>query len=131
MNKLIHIAAVGIGATAVMDLAGEIIKRNTGIPPLNLAMVGRWVGRMGHGKFAHEHIGKAEPIPNEDRIGLVTHYAIGIGLVPFVLGIQRDWLERPTILPALAVGLGSLRCSVVLDAASVRVRRNGLKSSGT
>lgn len=98
---------VGAGATIVMDVAAEAIKRKTGVPPLDLRMVGRWVGHMAQGNFAHKHIGKADPIPREHAIGLAAHYGIGMGFVPFVMCIQKDWFERPTFLPALAVGLGT------------------------
>lgn len=107
LNKAMKLVAVGASATLVMDAAGEAIKRTKGVSPLNLNMVGRWIGHMAKGTFAHEHIGRAPAVRHEDKIGLAAHYGIGIAFAPLVLCIQQDWLERPTVLPALAVGVGT------------------------
>ena len=65
-----HIAAVGIGATALMDLWLWALSR-LGVPTTGFAMVGRWVGHFGHGAFAHAAIAKAAPIPCEVALGSV------------------------------------------------------------
>ena len=53
-----HIAAVGIGATALMDLWLWLLSR-LGVPTTGFAMVGRCVGHFSHATFAHASISKA------------------------------------------------------------------------
>ncbi|WP_457586560.1 DUF2938 domain-containing protein [Ensifer canadensis] len=96
---------IGIGATAVMDLWAMALKHSLGIPSLDYAMVGRWIGHFPQGRFLHPRIGAAAPVPCERPIGWTAHYAIGIvfaGLLLLIWG--QDWAMRPTLAPALIVG---------------------------
>lgn len=96
---------IGIGATAVMDLWLVFLKR-MGMPSMNFALVGRWVGHLMRGRLAHAAIGKAEPISGELALGWFTHYAIGIAFAALLLAIQgASWALNPTPLPAVAVGM--------------------------
>jgi hypothetical protein len=63
---------IGLGATATMDLGGEAIRRATGVAPLDYALVGRWIGHMAQGQFAHANVRVAAPVPEEKRLGLVA-----------------------------------------------------------
>lgn len=100
-----HIAAVGIGATALMDLWLWLLSR-LGVPTTGFAMVGRWVGHFGHGEFAHAAISKAAPIPFELGLGWVTHYLIGMAYAGLLVSLQGTaWLDQPTVLPALVFGV--------------------------
>jgi hypothetical protein len=98
---------VGVGATAIMDLGAEVIRRTTGVPPLDYGLLGRWIGHMRAGRFAHDAIVSAEPVPNEKPIGLAAHYSIGVALAGLLLVCNPRWAERPTLGPALATGVGS------------------------
>jgi hypothetical protein len=99
-----HIAAVGIGATALMDGWLWLLSR-LGMPGTGFAMVGRWVGHFSRGEFAHASISKAAPIRFELGLGWMTHYLIGIGYALLLVGLQgAAWLEQPTLLPALVFG---------------------------
>jgi len=99
-----HIAAVGIGATALMDGWLWLLSR-LGMPGTGFAMVGRWVGHFGRGEFAHASISRAAPIRFELGLGWMTHYLIGIGYALLLVGLQgAAWLEQPTLLPALVFG---------------------------
>jgi hypothetical protein len=99
-----HIALVGIGATALMDLWLLLLSR-LGVPTTGLAMVGRWVGHFARGRFAHDAVAKAAPIPFELGLGWLTHYAIGIAYAALLVAWQgAAWLDRPTALPALVFG---------------------------
>ncbi|XQF91582.1 DUF2938 family protein (plasmid) [Pseudoalteromonas espejiana] len=64
----------------------------------------RWVGHMKSGQFYQPALPKAEKIPGELAIGWVVHYLIGItyGLILMVC-VNTQWLDLPTILPALLV----------------------------
>lgn len=96
---------IGIGATVVLDL-WLICLRRVGMPSMNFALVGRWVGHLMRGRLAHAAIGKAEPVPGELALGWLTHYAIGIAFAALLLAIQgASWALNPTLLPAVAVGV--------------------------
>lgn len=107
-DEAIKIILVGMGATLVMDIWSSILKR-LGNPTLDYALVGRWVGHMLHGRFAHEAIGRASPIAGERWLGWMIHYATGVvfaGLLVRVAG--SGWLANPTLLPALSVGVATV-----------------------
>ena len=100
---------IGIGATAVMDLWAMLQKRLFGVPSLDYRLLGRWIGHFPGGRFVHEAIGKAEPVPGEAPLGWIAHYAIGVLFAGLLLSIWGlEWARCPTILPALIVGLGSI-----------------------
>jgi hypothetical protein len=103
-----HIALVGIGATALMDLWLLLLSR-LGVPTTGFAMVGRWVGHFARGRFAHAAVAKADPIPFELGLGWLTHYAIGIAYAALLVALQgAAWLAQPTVLPALAFGAATV-----------------------
>ena len=53
-----HILLIGIGATAVMD-AWLLLLQRLGVPTLNFAMIGRWVGHWRNGTWTHDAIANA------------------------------------------------------------------------
>lgn len=96
---------IGIGSTAVMD-AWLLLLKHLGVPTLNFAFIGRWVGHLFRGQFAHAAIAKAVPIRGELAWGWLTHYAVGMAFATVLVGLQgADWVRSPTLLPALAVGV--------------------------
>ncbi len=96
---------IGIGATAVMD-AWLLLLKHLGVPTLNFAFIGRWVGHLFRGQFAHAAIAKAVPIRGELAWGWLTHYAVGMAFATVLVGLQgADWVRSPTLLPALAMGV--------------------------
>lgn len=102
------VVLVGVGATAVMDLWLWLLSR-VGVPASGFAMVGRWVGHMRHGRFAHAAIAKAAPVRNELGLGWSIHYAIGIAYAALLVGLQGPiWIEQPRLAPALAVGIATV-----------------------
>lgn len=106
---LLHIAAIGIGATLLMDGWSILRKRLLGMPSLDYALVGRWIGHMPRGQFHHAAIGKAEPIAAERALGWLVHYLTGILFAALLIGAAgRDWLCAPTLLPALVLGLATV-----------------------
>lgn len=103
-----YVALVGIGATAVMD-AWLVLLSSLGVPTASFAMVGRWVGNMRRGQFAHVAITKAPLVRNELGLGWLTHYVIGIVFAALLVATQgAAWLEQPTFLPALVVGVAAV-----------------------
>ena len=108
MPDILTAIAVGIGATVLMDLWNLFLKRAFGLPSLNYCMLGRWVRHMP-GAFRHASIAAASKKSGECVTGWLAHYSIGISLaIGFVLIVSGDWLARPTPVPALVYGVGTI-----------------------
>src|SRR5262245_32467695 len=106
MELVVRIALAGIGATALVDFWAVLRKPLLGVAPPNYAFVGRWLGHMAHGQFRHDAIGSSPVIRGESALGWVFHYLTGIAFAGLLVAIAGpQWLDRPTPLPALAVGL--------------------------
>jgi hypothetical protein len=106
---VVRAALIGIGAIVVLDLWNAFLNRFFGVPSLNLGMLGRWFGHFPRGRFMHDNVAEASPIPGERIIGWSAHYAIGITWAALLLAIWGlDWARHPTPLPALIVGLVTL-----------------------
>lgn len=110
MGKLLEllreVALVGIGATLILDLWSLFLKVAFGVPFPNYTMVGRWIGYFPRGRFVHRAVADAPRIGGEHLIGWGAHYGIGIlyaGLLVAFFG--ADWLNAPTVLPAMLVGI--------------------------
>ena len=96
---------VGVGATVVLD-TWLVLLRFVGAPTLDFALVGRWIGHLFRGSFAHAAIGRAAPIPGELALGWLTHYAIGVGFAAILLRWQGTaWAQQPTLGPAVLMGV--------------------------
>ncbi|WP_105102632.1 DUF2938 domain-containing protein [Microbulbifer pacificus] len=96
---------LGIGATLICDLWGQLVRLVTGIPPLDWRLVGRWIGYMPR-RFVHDSIGVVQPIRGEKVLGWSVHYLTGVVLAAAMLGLFGvAWLEKPNLLQALGFGL--------------------------
>lgn len=103
--------AIGIGATALLDLWALVLNRVFGIPLANWAMVGRWFAYLPRGRFMHDTIADTPPVANELAIGWIMHYLIGALFAAIVIMIWGlDWARNPTLLPALIVGVVTVGC---------------------
>ncbi|HKT59649.1 MAG TPA: DUF2938 domain-containing protein [Gemmatimonadales bacterium] len=106
---LLGAVAIGIGATLVMDLWNLFLKRAFGIPSLDYCLLGRWVRHLPGGTVRHANIRAAPIKAHECTVGWMTHYAIGVALaIGFVVLTSGAWLARPTLLPALLYGIGTV-----------------------
>ena len=105
---LLHAAAIGVGATALMDLWLQLLKAR-GIPSLNFSLLGRWVGHMAQGRWRHDSVGKAAPVRGELALGWLVHYLTGIAFA-LALGalVGPAWLRAPSLPPALAFGIATV-----------------------
>ena len=113
-QDIIRIACIGIGATLIMD-AWLVLLRRLGVPTLNFAFIGRWVGHLPRGRFFHDAIAKAQPVPGEAALGWITHYAIGIAFAALLVILAgSQWQENPTALPAVLVGLGTVAAPLLV-----------------
>ncbi|MFB9983458.1 DUF2938 domain-containing protein [Mesorhizobium kowhaii] len=97
--------AIGIGATALMDIWAMFLHKAFGQPRPNWGPVGRWVWHLSD-KVFHDDIGDAKPYAHEVALGWAFHYLVGIvyGIILVVLA-GAAWLAAPTFLPAFILGI--------------------------
>ncbi len=101
--------AIGVGASAAMDLWNLFLKRVFGVPSLDYRLLGRWLRHMPEGVFRHASITAAPAKPFECAVGWMAHYTIGVVLAfGFLALASREWLAQPTPLPALLYGVGTV-----------------------
>jgi hypothetical protein len=114
LDAIARSVAIGVGATAVMDLWLLALKCS-GVPTMDFAMLGRWVGHGVRGRLAHDAIRRARPIGGELGLGWLTHYAVGIVFAGLLVALQgAAWLADPAVLPALAWGLATAAAPLFL-----------------
>lgn len=102
-------AAIGIGATLVMDLWTLVRHHLLGGPGANYRLVGRWIGHLFRGRIHHAAIAASPAINGELAIGWATHYFTGIAFAAMLLAACGiDWTLAPTLMPALIVGIGTV-----------------------
>ena len=107
-ESLLRALLIGVGATAIMDL-WALLLRSFGIPSLDWAMVGRWLGNIPRGQLAHTSIAAAAPVPGERALGWLAHYLVGVLFAALLLTLcGPEWAHQPTPLPALLFGLASV-----------------------
>ena len=108
-GTIVAAAAMGVGATLVMDLWNLFLKRVFGIPSLNYCLLGRWLRHMPGGTFRHASISAAPRQSFECATGWMAHYTIGLTFaLTFIALATPEWLARPTLLPAVLFGVGTL-----------------------
>jgi hypothetical protein len=130
MEYLMYAVPVGIGATALMDVWGVVRQPLFGIPRMDLALVGRWVGRMMVGEFRHEAISNALPVPGERLIGWMVHYLIGIMFAALLLAIAGpEWVTHPKPGPAVAIGIGTTVAPLLIMQPAMGVGRGASNAS--
>jgi hypothetical protein len=70
---------------------------------------------MPRGRFKHESIAVAAPARAEVLIGWIAHYLTGVAFAGVLIGIAGDdWLQYPTVLPALIVGVVTVAAPFLL-----------------
>jgi hypothetical protein len=109
MDYVVYALAIGVGATAVMDVWVLARARLLRVPAMSYSLVGRWLAYMPRGRFRHDPIAASPAVRGERAIGWTAHYATGIAFAAMLLAIVGvDWVRHPTIGPALIVGIGSV-----------------------
>jgi hypothetical protein len=106
---LVRGAIVGLGGALAMDVWGFVLRRGFGIPTLDYALLGRWIGGLPAGRVTVPRIAAAPPVAGERPLGTAAHYAIGVALAWLLVALTGPgWLDAPTLLPALAIGLATI-----------------------
>lgn len=102
---LVRAVLIGVGATLLMDL-WALVLRKFGVPSLNFAYLGRWIGHLPDGQFIHQKIAQTEPVRGELMMGWLAHYSIGVSFSFLLLGLfGLEWARSPSFGPALLVGI--------------------------
>ena len=92
-----------------MDLWALLLERAFRIASPNYCLVGRWFCHMPQGTFTHASIANASPKHLECAVGWISHYLIGaVYALMLVALVSGSWLARPTLLPALLFGVGTV-----------------------
>lgn len=106
---LFQAVITGVCATLVMDCWSLIQKPIFGVPPLNYALVGRWVLWLTRGKMRHNTIASTSSVHNELLVGWGVHYLTGIlfAFIPLLLD-GPDWFRAPSVTTAMLAGLLTL-----------------------
>jgi hypothetical protein len=115
MTFLTTTVFVGLVATAFTDFWALARKRVLGIALPDFGLVGRWIAHCAHGRFRHDRIAATAAVRGEKLLGWTAHYLIGIAfaaLLPAAWGVK--WLERPTLAPALIVGIATVAAPFLL-----------------
>ncbi len=108
-NDILGAIAIGVGATLMMDLWNLFLKRTFSVPSLSYCLLGRWFRHMPGGSLMYANITAAPQKSFECTIGWIAHYTIGVVFaLAFVVLTSGDWLVRPTVLPALLYGIGTV-----------------------
>jgi len=132
---------IGVGATLVMD-AWAALLRQFGVPSLDFALLGRWLGHLPEGRWFHVSISQATPVKRERLLGWAAHYSLGVSFAALLLlAFGLDWARAPSLLPALSVGIATvvapwlvLQPALGAGIASSKTRTpvfNAMKSLGT
>lgn len=108
LELVLRVLLIGVGATMLMDAWALILKR-FGVPSLNFAFLGRWIGNLLKGQWIHPSIAKAAPVKGELLLGWVAHYSIGITFAALLVSIfGLSWARFPSLAPALLIGIATV-----------------------
>lgn len=93
MNELLELVArgvlMGVAGSAAMHAWSLLLRRGFGIPTLDYALLGRWIGHMPRGRFVHGRIAAS-------TITMRSTWAEGRGAAPLAIEPGLS-LERPTL----------------------------------
>lgn len=109
MHPALAAALIGIAATAFFDAWLLLLNKLLRMPTASFGLIGRWLGHMARGRFAHAAIARAEPVRHELALGWLFHYAVGLVFAAGLLVWQGPaWLQRPSLGPALVFGMATV-----------------------
>src|SRR5262245_1563532 len=114
MEFFLRALFIGVGATMLMDVWARVLRR-FGIPSLDFALLGRWVGHLPRGQWRHQSLARAAPVRGERLIGWCAHYAIGLTFSALLLatfGLQ--WGRSPSLGPALLIGVATVAAPLLV-----------------
>lgn len=109
MEFTIEIIALGIFATAIIDIWATFSNKILKFPRTNWAMVGRWLSYLPKGQLIHRPISVAPEVKYEDFTGWLFHYLIGIIYALLYIGFMALVMnQEPSLISALLFGIVTL-----------------------
>ena len=110
----LRILFIGTGATALTDIWNLVLK-HCGVPTLDLAFLGRWVGHFPEGRWSHARIAAVAPVKGERWLGWCLHYGIGIAFAALAVALfGPGWARHPSLLPALGIGVATVAAPLLV-----------------
>ena len=108
MDLIVSGVVAGVLGTLVMDSLNYLVARTRMISRIEVPMIGRMSAGWVRGRFLYADPTEMVQVPNEFFYGLVTHYAIGVGLaVPYVIGWTFLVGGSPSPLWAVVYGIAT------------------------
>ena len=108
-NGVISIFVAGVIACLAMDAWQQILKRMTGIPATNWAMVGRWfVLTLKRRTMYHATIDNEPPFANELPLGWIVHYCVSMIYALIYWMLMRQGIVQPTLADGFVFGAASV-----------------------
>jgi Protein of unknown function (DUF2938) len=100
---------VGVAATLMLDVLQQLMKLIFGWPASNWGIIGRWAAGLPQGKFVNTEIGKSPAVENEQALGWLVHYGVGIAYgAIYLFLVYVVFGTTPGFVPAMIFGLGSI-----------------------
>ena len=125
---VLRASLIGVGATMVMDV-WALLLRQFGVPSLNFAFLGRWIGHLHQARRMHGSIASATPVRGELWLGWSAHYSIGVTFAALLLvAFGLNWARSPSLLPALFIGIVTVLAPLLILQPALRA---GIASSKT
>jgi hypothetical protein len=87
MQLILTAVAAGVLGTLVMDALNVVVAGTGLIARIDVATIGRMSAGWARGRFRYRRPDEMRPVAREKLLGVLTHYAIGVGLaLPLVVG---------------------------------------------
>lgn len=101
----LEVLVVGVIANFITDIYEYGLERGLG-RNRDWHLVGRWIGYLSRGIFAHKDIAKAPAVRSEFALGFVFHYLVGIYFAAIYLIVLAAFIVQPPgLLNGLVFGL--------------------------
>lgn len=114
MEFVLRTILIGVGATLAMDGWARLLGA-FGIPSLNFAFLGRWLGNLPRGQWRHASIAKATAVRGELLLGWFAHYTLGISFAALLLStFGLKWARSPSLFPALFIGMVTVAAPLLI-----------------
>ncbi|MEY3468186.1 MAG: hypothetical protein RL203_280 [Pseudomonadota bacterium] len=108
-NGVTAILLAGVIACLAMDVWQQILKRMSGIPATNWAIVGRWfVLTLRRGTMYHPSIDNESSVANELLFGWIVHYFVSMMYAIIYLVLMIDRVIEPTLADGFLFGAFSV-----------------------